>query len=199
MMASSDAKQPPTNDNLLSSCETDEMPQEQRQNKTPPRDLDRGGYDCEFVERPKEMETDCPICQQVLRDPFQVTCCGNSFCQLCIKRVQADKKSCPTCNEADFGVFPDKRLRRSLSSSVRARQKSGCEWIGELGELDGHLNLNLELGKQLIGCAFAYVACTHCCEYFQRRHMCMLTKTNLAPSVLSAVTTARTIVLGTKT
>jgi len=47
-------------------------------------------------------------------------------------------------------------------------QKSGCEWTGELGELDQHLNLNPELGKQLIGCVFAAVACTHCCEYFQR-------------------------------
>ena len=133
--------------------------------------------------------------QTVLRDPFQVTCCGNIFCQLCIKRVQADKKSCPTCNEADFGVFPDKRLRRSLYAfQVRCvHQKSGCEWIGELGELDGHLNLNLELGRQLVGCEFASVASTSSVA------MCMLTKTNLAPSVLSAVTTARTIVLGTKT
>ena len=70
-------------------------------------------------------------------------------------------------------MFPDKRLRRSLYAfQVRCvHQKSGCEWIGELGELDGHLNLNLELGRQLVGCEFAYVACTHCCEYFQRPHV----------------------------
>ena len=164
--------QPPSSENSLPRYQIDEMPQEQRLNKTPPRD--RGGYDCEFVERPKELETDCPICLQVLRDPFQVTCCGNSFCKSCIKRVQVGKKSCPTCNEADFSVFPDKRLRRSLYAfQVRCvYQKSGCEWIGELGELDRHLNLNpAELGGQLIGCEFAAVACTHCCEYFQRRHV----------------------------
>ena len=159
---------PPSNENPHPSCQIE---QEQRQIKTPTGD--RGGYDCEFVERPKELETDCPICLLVLRDPFQTSCCGNSFCQSCIKRVQADKKACPTCDEADFGVFPDKRLRRSLYAfQVRCvHQKSACEWIGELGELDRHLNLNQELGKKLVGCAFATVACTNCCEYFQRRHV----------------------------
>ena len=168
MASPSDGRQPQSNENLPSSCQIE---QEQRQIETSPRE--RGGYDCEFVERPKELETDCPICLLVLRDPFQASCCGNSFCQLCINRVQADKKSCPTCNEADFSVFADKRLRRSLYAfRVRCtHQKSGCEWTGELGELERHLNLNPELGRQLVGCAFVEVACTHCPEYFQRRHV----------------------------
>ena len=42
----------------------------------------------------------------------------------------------------------------------------GCEWTGELGELD----LNSKLDKQLVDCAFAAVACTSC-EYFQHRHV----------------------------
>ena len=50
-------------------------------------------------------------------------------------------------------------------------QKSGCEWTGELGELDRHLNLDPELSEQLVGCGFAAVLCTHCREYFQRRHV----------------------------
>ena len=132
-----------------------------------------GGYDCGFVERPQELQTDCPICMVVLREPFQVTCCGNSYCRTCIELVKAKEKACPTCNEANFRTFPNKGLQRSLYSfRVRCvHQKSGCEWTGELGELDGHLNLNLGLGKQLNGCEFATVACTHCCEYFQRCHV----------------------------
>ena len=65
-------------------------------------------------------------------------------------------------------MFADKRLRRSLYAfQVRCvHQKSGCEWTGELGELERHLNLNPELSKQLVGCGFAAVACTHCREYF---------------------------------
>ena len=46
-----------------------------------------------------------------------------------------------------------------------------AEWTGELGELERHLNLNPELSKKLVGCAFAEVACTHCRECFQRRHV----------------------------
>ena len=132
MASLSDLRQPPSSENSPPSCKIDETPQVEQQIETPLRK--RGGYDCEFVERPKELETDCPICLQILRDPFQVSCCGHSFCQSCIKCVQADKKSCPTCNEADFSVFPDKRLRRSLYAfQVRCvHQKSGCEWIGEL-------------------------------------------------------------------
>ena len=186
-----------SNENPLPSCQIE---QEQRQIETPPRD--RGGYDCEFVERPKELETDCPICLQVLRDPFQTSCCGNSFCQSCINRVKDDEKACPTCNKVGFGVFPDKRLRKSLYAfQVRCtHQKSGCEWIGELGELDRHLNLNPELGKKLVGCAFATVVCTGpTVASTSSVAMCTLTKTSLAPSVLSAVTTARTIALCMKT
>ena len=132
-----------------------------------------GGYDCGFVERPQELQTDCPICMVVLCEPFQVTCCGNSYCRTCIELVKAKEKACPTCNEANFSAFPNKGLQRSLYSfRVRCvHQKSGCEWTGELGELDGHLNLDPGPGKQLNGCEFAAVACTHCCEYFQRCHV----------------------------
>ena len=133
----------------------------------------RGGYECEFVERPQELQTDCPIYLVVLREPYQVTCCGYSFCRTCIERIRTNKMACPTCNEATFSAFPNKGLQRSLYS-FRIQcvyQKSGCEWTGELRELDRHLNLNPELNKLLIGCAFAAVTCTHCCEYFQRHHV----------------------------
>ena len=133
----------------------------------------RGGYDCEFVEKPQELQADCPICMVVLREPFQVTCCGNSYCRTCIELVQTNEKACPTCNEPNFSAFLNKGLQRALYSfRVRCvHQKSGCEWTGELRELERHLNLNPERGKQLIGCEFAPVTCSHCREYFQRQHV----------------------------
>ena len=83
------------------------------------------------------------------------------------------KGACPTCSEANFNAFPNEGLQRSLYSfRVRCTyQKSGCEWTGELRELNGHLNLNPELGKQLTGCKFVVVKCTHCGESFQRHHV----------------------------
>ena len=129
----------------------------------------RVGFECEFVERPPDvLQTDCPVCLLIIREPNQVTCCGYSFCRACIDRVVTSKKPCPTCNEAEFNVFPDKRLQRSLCQfCVRCEhQKEGCEWSGELGQLDKHLN---GLGNQLDGCEFTRVACIHCVQLFERR------------------------------
>ena len=142
-----------------------------QQQEVNPQITTLGGYDCEFLTPvPQELQTACPICLLVLREPFQVTCCGYSFCRPCIERILIDKKACPTCNVANFSNFPNKGLHRSLCSfRVRCvHHKRGCEWTGELRELDEHLNLNPEAGKQLIGCKFVAVTCTHCCECFQR-------------------------------
>ena len=163
--------QPPTLESPRCFVFVDETSQEQQVERADPPER-RGSFDCELVESPQEPQKDCcPICLVGLREPFQVTCCGCSFCRTCIERVLTNKKACPTCNEANFSAFS--RLQRALYSfRVQCvHQKSGCEWIGELGELDGHLNLSPELGRQLIGCEFAAVACTHCFEYLQRRHV----------------------------
>ena len=136
----------------------------------PPKE--RVGFECDFVERPPDIfQSDCPVCLLIIREPNQVTCCGYSFCRACIERVVTSKKPCPTCNEAEFSVFPDKRLQRSLYQfRVRCEhQKEGCEWNGELGQLDKHLNENPGLGNQLDGCEFTRVACIHCVQLFERR------------------------------
>ena len=107
------------------------------------------GFDCEFVERPtKAFQVDCAVCQLVLREPHQATCCGYNFCQPCIKRVQFDKKPCPKCYTEEFSVFPNKGFQRSLYElHVRCScEKDGCQWTGELGELDKHLNESPILG-----------------------------------------------------
>ena len=138
------------------------------------RQPNRVGYDCEFVERPpKAFQCECPVCLLVLREPHQVTCCGYSFCATCVKRVQKDKKCCPTCNKADFTVFPDKRLKRSLNEYrvYCCQQGEGCDWVGELGELDRHLNLRPPPEKLLVGCQFSKVDCTYCVQPFQRRYV----------------------------
>ena len=131
------------------------------------------GFDCEFVERPaKAFQVDCPVCLLVLREPHQATCCGYSYCQPCIERVQFDKKPCPTCNTAEFSVFPNKGFQRSLYEfHVRcSHEKDGCQWTGELGEQDKHLNESPILGRQFIGCEFAEVECNDCGKSFQRQH-----------------------------
>ena len=155
-----------------------DRPREQLQPRIRPpratRQPHRVGYDCEFVERPpKAVQCECPVCLLVLREPHQVTCCGYSFCATCVKRVQNDKKSCPTCNDADFTVFPDKRLKRSLNEYrvYCCHRGEGCDWVGELLELDRHLNLQPAQEKLLVGCQFSEVDCTYCVQPFQCRYV----------------------------
>ncbi len=119
-----------------------------------------GGYDCEFITRPPDaLQADCPVCLQVLREPNQATCCGYSFCRTCIERVQASKGSCPTCSQAVFTVFPDKRLQRSLNQfRVKCtHEKEGCDWTGELGSLESHFKSDCPC--EVVDCDFLYAGC----------------------------------------
>ena len=135
---------------------------------------EEGGFDCEFVEKPpKAIQSECPVCLLVLRKPYQATCCGFGFCSVCIERVRADNKPCPCCKEESFDCFEDKRLKRSLNEyRVHCtNKKQGCQWVGELGGLENHLNSTLSHDKQLEGCQFTEVQCLHCAKPFQRSNV----------------------------
>ena len=127
----------------------------------------KGGYDYEFVSPPPK-SLECPICLLTLHDPHVISCCGNEFCQRCIERVQRDGKPCPLCNEHNFSTMLHKKLVREVNALVvRCPQnKQGCEWEGELGQLQGHLNP--DVGKE--GCGYVIVACPYKCGMqLQRR------------------------------
>ena len=133
------------------------------------------GFECEFVEEPpKYLQSECPVCLQILREPYQVTCCGKSFCRECIKRAKLKSRPCPCCKQDDFNHFPNKGLQQPLYGfQVHCVNKDeGCEWKGELGELDNHLNLkNLAVDNELQGCAFANIKCGYCCETLTRKDL----------------------------
>ena len=127
--------------------------------------FEMSGFDCEFVEEPpKVLQTHCPICLLVLREPFQVTCCGKSFCRRCIQRINAGGTPCPTCNEARFDSFQNKGLQQPLYGFrvFCSNKESGCDWQGELGQLDQHLDVNPDKDKQFQGCVFTDVNCLYC-------------------------------------
>ena len=121
------------------------------------------GIECEFIEKPPKAfpQYECPICLLVLREPYQATCCGKSFCKKCIDRVKDNNQVCPTCNERNFNLFYNKGLEQSLYNfEVYCSHKSkGCEWRGELRELDKHLNSEPAADKSLEGCPFAVISC----------------------------------------
>ena len=120
------------------------------------------GIECEFVKKPpKAVQYECPICLLVLREPCQATCCGKSFCKKCIEIVKDKNSSCPTCKTENFFSYPNKGLEQSLYDfEVYCSHKSkGCEWRGELRELEKHLNSEPPADKSLEGCPFTVIKC----------------------------------------
>ena len=130
------------------------------------------GYDCEFVKEPPS-RSQCPICLLVPRDPHQTLCCGNAFCKDCITKIKLHKKPCPTCKTEDFLSYPDKGLERELySSQVCCSFKSrGCDWRGDLRQLDKHLNSNSSQDNLLAGCDFLQICCDYCQHAMYRREL----------------------------
>ena len=95
----------------------------------------------DFVE---ELSQDylCPVTLELLRDPQQTTCCGHHLSLEAATRLQQGGKPCPMCNEPNLATMPDKFYKRKVNElKVHCPNKgSGCEWVGELGSVDQHVN-----------------------------------------------------------
>ena len=140
------------------------------------QDKNEVGFDCEFLERPPEyLQNECPVCLLILRNPHQVTCCGKSFCQACIKRVQLGGKPCPCCKQDNFNDFHNKGLQQPLYGFkvYCSNKEDGCDWTGELGQLDKHLNFNEILPDKdhNRGCKFVKVKCSYCSETVSQKEL----------------------------
>ena len=93
----------------------------------------------DFVEEPPQ-EYFCPVTLEVLRDPKQTECCGHHLSGEVVSRLQREGKPCPLCKDHNFTVTNDKFFKRKANElKVRCPHKrNGCEWVGELGNLDQH-------------------------------------------------------------
>ena len=135
----------------------------------------QGGYECIFVKAPPEvLQTECPVCLCVLREPYLLDCCGNSFCKTCIEPIKSEKKPCPLCNVQFTTSIPDKRLQRTLNELqvYCCHTEAGCEWVGELGSLPQHLNLKpQDEGHRFSGCQLVSISCTFCTLDIQRKYL----------------------------
>ncbi|KAL6074147.1 hypothetical protein STEG23_025630 [Scotinomys teguina] len=63
----------------------------------------------------------CPICEDIMVDAAIIPCCGNSYCDECIRTalLESDEHTCPTCHQDD--VSPDalaanQVLRRAVNN-----------------------------------------------------------------------------------
>ena len=117
----------------------------------------------EFVEPPPE-ELLCRVSLDVLFDPYLTFCCGTHLSQESYLRLQG--QPCPVCREDLYAILDKSVKRKVLSLKVRCPHKAeGCEWQGELRNLEEHLNTNSE-------CRYAEVDCPYACgERVQRRSL----------------------------
>ena len=116
-------------------------------------------------EREYDFEFFCPVSFTVLLEPYQTQCCGNHLSEEAYRCLQG--QPCPVCREENLVAMKDKfHKRRVLSLKVRCPHKAkGCEWQGELGSLEQHLNTNSSAGE----CRYVDVDCPYACgERVQR-------------------------------
>ena len=112
----------------------------------------------------------CPICLEILQEPHLTTCCGNHhLCKVCMENVKKASDSCPLCQRKSFNGFINKHFERQLNNlQVYCIYKSkGCEWIGNFGKIEQHLNVGKENGE----CQFTVVECpvsVECKKYILR-------------------------------
>lgn len=152
---------------------TDAPPPAAQATPLSPEDEYTVGFTCAFVNSPKELRTECPICLYILREPYQATCCGCIYCMECIDHVKKDLKPCPTCRELNFDIFPDRGLRNALYGfKVHCNYKEkGCTWSGELRHLDNHLNLGRKPERRFFGCEYVEERCSMCGSVFPRGNL----------------------------
>ena len=94
-------------------------------------------------------------------------CCGQHFCESCLNewfdKQRGKPQSCPHCRtEGDaFSHVVHKGLRSEVNQlKVRcSNRRKGCNWTGELGTLQTHLESDG-------GCGFVVVECPNRCQLY---------------------------------
>ena len=104
---------------------------------------------CDFV---TDVPVDllCPICSQILRDPFQTQCCGSLYCCDCLQTLVNEGKPCFSC-QFHVTAFRDVAAANRVNAlTVKCSHEAyGCLWSGELGQLGEHL---LQCSKKPVRC-----------------------------------------------
>ncbi|XP_042361431.1 E3 ubiquitin-protein ligase RBBP6-like isoform X2 [Plectropomus leopardus] len=90
----------------------------------------------EDEEDPVPDELLCLICHDLLSDAVVIPCCGNSYCDDCIRTTLLDSEEhvCPTCSQSDVSpdtLIANKFLRQAIDNFKRERGhtkslKRGC-------------------------------------------------------------------------
>ena len=120
----------------------------------------------DFVE-PPPVDYFCPVTYEILKDPRQTSeCCGKHLSREVAERLESEQKPCPLCNTFPLKTSADIYFkRRVLELQVRCfNRRLGCEWTGDLGDVEKHVNIGCVEG----GCSFTIIECK-CGRELQRQ------------------------------
>lgn len=79
-----------------------------------------------IVQKPEIPEDlQCSVCKDLLTDAVMIPCCGNSFCDECIRTVllESEEHECPDCKEKDVSpdtLIPNRFLRTAVNNFKNA-------------------------------------------------------------------------------
>ena len=128
------------------------------------------GSEFDFIENPSDKYF-CPVTFELLLDPVQTNfCCGHRLSRAAAEKIQGKGDPCPICKKTPLRTTDDVSFKREVRQlKVRCSNKSaGCEWMGELGELDNHLKPGSVEGP----CHFVDVECPlQCGQRVKRRDL----------------------------
>ena len=115
----------------------------------------------------------------MLLEPYLTECCGHHLSETAYQQLQAQGKPCPVCKDEPLKAVKDKYHKRRVSSlMVRCPHKAkGCEWEGELGSLEQHLNAKCSAGE----CRYVDVDCPYACGERVQRHSLKKHKSKRCP------------------
>ena len=142
-LASKMAAQSESSSQTVEACcvaETDQPPVTTAQDPPSINQGTKNEPEYNFVEQP-DQDCFCPVSLELLTEPYLTTCCGHHISQQAVDRLIRERKPCPMCKEGDFTAHVDKYFKRKTINTLRVHcphKKSGCEWVGELGDLNNH-------------------------------------------------------------
>ena len=121
-----------------------DLPQSDQPQTDPVQDMATNNQgveqDYNFVEQP-DQDCYCPVSLEILLEPHQTLCCGHHISQEAANRLTREGKHCPMCKSENLATHEDKYFKRSIINKLKVRcphKKSGCDWVGELGDLNLH-------------------------------------------------------------
>ena len=84
-------------------------------------------------------DLECPICLNLIWDPYECSDCGKIFCKICIEKTKEKKNSCPTCRKSPFQGRYAKSLKTFFNKIKLNCIYKGCNEHPEYSEYISHL------------------------------------------------------------